>query len=128
MQHDTWHVITIVLALLTLSGCALEPGVYDRGGPSHYPGGHRDPARSHAPTPGNAGSGFPIARPGSSHLRGLAASFDIASRPARYWSAGDNKGPVQVVAISCIHSCKRRALAARFLPMQRRLHQHKNIA
>jgi hypothetical protein len=46
MLHQTSSVIAFGLLLLTLSGCAMEGGVYDRSGPQqniHIPPGHMPP-------------------------------------------------------------------------------------
>ena len=64
MQHCTWHAITVVLTLVTLSGCAVEAGVYDRGGPSHYAAENVEIPPGHMPPPGECRIWFPGRPPG----------------------------------------------------------------
>lgn len=54
-----------VLSLVTLSGCAVEAGVYDRGGgPVHYPSESVNIPPGHMPPPGECRIWFPDRPPG----------------------------------------------------------------
>lgn len=53
-----------VLSLATVSGCAVEGGVYDRGGPVHDPSKNVNIPPGHMPPPGECRIWFPDRPPG----------------------------------------------------------------
>lgn len=62
---DRIHVpLLAMLSLVTLSGCAVEGGIYDRGDPVYYPSEGVEIPPGHMPPPGECRIWFPDRPPG----------------------------------------------------------------